>query len=153
MKNLWRRNDLEPYLGSSLSIPFERLDLWQRSQVTKIVGYILSDFPKTLIEFHQTQSAYKKREPRLPCVLQDIYMCKTQPSFSYSPSKPKLVGQTLEFDENSCWALVHKAMDEFIATIKTDPSAAEPLVAFLKTYGCPPEKIDRLMEELRREVP
>ncbi len=80
-------------------------------------------------------------------------MCKTQRSFSSSPSKPKLVGQTLEFDESSSWAAVHKAMDEFITTLKTDPSAAEPLVTFLKTYGCPPFEIDRLMEDLRREGP
>jgi hypothetical protein len=43
-------------------------------------------------------------------------------------------------------------MNELISALKVDPTAAEPLVAFLKAYGRPPKEVDDLIEALRREV-
>jgi hypothetical protein len=132
MKNLWRRNGLEPYAGTSISTPFEHLDLLRRSQVTKVVGYLLAGFPETLIDFHRSQHILREWDPHLPGALQDAYLCVARPSEPYPSGDPKL--------------------EQLISASKVDPTATEPLATFLKAYGRPSKEVDDLFEALRREV-
>lgn len=152
MKNLWRRNGLEPYLGTSLSTPFEHLDLLRRALVTKVVGYLLAGFPETLIDFHRSQHVLREWEPHLPGALQDAYLCVARPSEPYPSGNPKLEQLPRTPGTSPCWLHVHKAINDFIAAIKVDPTAAEPLAAFLKAYGRPSLEVDDLIDALRREV-
>lgn len=152
MKNLWRRNGLEPYGGTSVSTPFEYLDLLRRSQITKVVGYLLAGFPETLIDFHRSQHVHREWDPHLPGALQDAYLCVARPSEPYPSGVPKLEPRLPTPSTSPCWLRVHKAINDLISDIKADPTAAEPLVAFLKAYGRPPKEVDDLFEALRREV-
>jgi hypothetical protein len=45
-----------------------------------------------------------------------------------------------------------KPIHDFIAAIKVDPTAADPLVAFLKSCGRASLEVDDLIDALRREV-
>ncbi len=152
MKNLWRRNGLEPYGGTSVSTPFEYLDLLRRSQVTKVVGYLLAGFPETLIDFHRSQHVLREWDPHLPGALQDVYLCVARPSEPYPSGDPKLEQLPPTPGTSPCWLRVHKAINELISASKVDPTATEPLAAFLKTYGRPSKEVDDLFEALRREV-
>jgi hypothetical protein len=153
---IWEEVGCRPYVGLSMSKPFERLTLEQRRDTLRAVGRLFSDLPASLQRRMPPAACGLLPSQRLPYALDHLYRrfpvachdgLSTRASQPRPQTNPACDGQA----ERSPFREAMIALEQLVQS----DEGAELMIRFITTYDRrqTPEHLWQLVREIRASIP